>query len=181
MPLLPRRSKPPVTGLFVCGWVVAVGGVFRVRVLTARARSAAVTEADRPHGPAPAGRPARVACAPPTDRSPRSNARGISRSLANPETNLEEMFNVRHELLTVRTLASHCAEVLSRMRWLRRGDITADDDDLLADLEDLFRRIHRMTDGEQEFLAGVLPLHRCRSGHALWDLCGRYPAPREAR
>lgn len=32
--------------------------------------------------------------------------------------------------------------------------MSLDDDDLLADLEDLFRRIHRMTDGEQEFLAG---------------------------
>ncbi len=73
------------------------------------------------------------------------------------------MFNVRHELLTVRTLASHCAEVLSRMRWLRRRNIPADDDDLLADLEDLFRRIHRMTDGEQEFLAGVIELYRTRT------------------
>lgn len=41
--------------------------------------------------------------------------------------------------------------------------MSLDDDDLLADLEDLFRRIHRMTDGEQEFLAGVIELYRTRT------------------
>ena len=90
-------------------------------------------------------------------------AGGLKRSLANPEHDLDPMFEVRHELLTVRTLASHCGELLSRMRWLRRRDITPDDEDLLADLEDLFRRIHRMTDGEQEFLAGVIELYRTRT------------------
>lgn len=90
-------------------------------------------------------------------------ARGKSRSLANAETNLEEMFTVRHELVTVRTLSSHCAEVLARARRLRRHELSEADDDLLADVEDLFRRIHRMTDGEQEFLAGVIELYRTRT------------------
>ena len=84
-------------------------------------------------------------------------------NLANPEGNLEEMFRVRHELLTVRTMASHATEVLSRMRWLLRQDITPDDDNLIADLEDMFQRVYRMTDGEQEFLAGVIELYRTRT------------------
>jgi magnesium transporter len=87
----------------------------------------------------------------------------MSSSLADPEGNLEDMFRVRHELLTVRTMASHSAEVLSRMRWLLHRDITPANDDLLADLEDMFRRVHRMTDGEQEFLAGVIELYRTRT------------------
>ena len=84
-------------------------------------------------------------------------------NLANPERDLEDMFEVRHELLTVRTMASHSSEVLSRMRWVLHHDITDDNDDLLADLEDMFRRVHRMTDAEQEFLAGVIELYRTRT------------------
>ena len=87
----------------------------------------------------------------------------MSGSLADPEGNLEEMFKVRHELLTVRTMASHGAEVLARMRWLLHRDVETEDDDMLADLEDMFRRVHRMTDGEQEFLAGVIELNRTRT------------------
>lgn len=84
-------------------------------------------------------------------------------SLSNPEGNLEEMFKVRHELLTVRTMASHGAEVLARWRWLLHRDLSEADDDKLVDLEDMFRRVHRMTDGEQEFLAGVIELYRTRT------------------
>jgi magnesium transporter len=84
-------------------------------------------------------------------------------TLSNPEGNLEEMFRVRHELLTVRTMASHGAEVLARWRWLLHKDISEADNDLLVDLEDMFRRVHHMTDGEQEFLAGVIELYRTRT------------------
>lgn len=84
-------------------------------------------------------------------------------SLSNPEGNLEEMFKVRHELLTVRTMASHASEVIARWRWLLHREISESDDDLLIDLEDMFRRVHRMTDGEQEFLAGVIELYRTRT------------------
>jgi magnesium transporter len=84
-------------------------------------------------------------------------------SLSNPEGNLEEMFKVRHELLTVRTMASHASEVIARWRWLLHREIAESDDDLLIDLEDMFRRVHHMTDGEQEFLAGVIELYRTRT------------------
>jgi magnesium transporter len=84
-------------------------------------------------------------------------------SLSNPEGNLEEMFKVRHELLTVRTMASHASEVIARWRWLLHREISESDDDLLIDLEDMFRRVHHMTDGEQEFLAGVIELYRTRT------------------
>jgi magnesium transporter len=87
--------------------------------------------------------------------------RVLSRSLTDPETSLEEMFLVRHELLTVRTMASHSREVLARMRVLLRARSMTDD--LIADLEDMFERVHRMTDGEQEFLAGVIELFRTRT------------------
>ena len=83
-------------------------------------------------------------------------------SLSDPESSLEEMFKVRHELLTVRTMASHSSEVLARMRRLIHV-VPLADDDLIVDLEDMFRRVYRMTEGEQEFLTGVIDLFRTRT------------------
>jgi magnesium transporter len=87
--------------------------------------------------------------------------RVMTGGLADPEGSLEEMFLVRHELLTVRTMASHGREVLARTRVLLRS--RSRPDDLLADLEDMYERVHRMTEGEQEFLAGVIELYRTRT------------------
>lgn len=88
--------------------------------------------------------------------------RVMSGSLSDPESSLEEMFQVRHELLTVRTMSSHAVEVLARMRLLLRNRSAAGEE-LVADLEDMFHHVHRMTDGEQDFLAGVIELYRTRT------------------
>jgi Mg2+ and Co2+ transporter CorA len=80
----------------------------------------------------------------------------------NPEHALEEMFLVRYELLSVRTTAAHSEEVLARARKLL-GPGHHDDEGQLADLQDMFRRVHRMTDSEQELLAGVIDLYRTRN------------------
>jgi Mg2+ and Co2+ transporter CorA len=88
--------------------------------------------------------------------------RVMAGSLSDPESNLEEMFKIRHELLTVRTMASHSTEVLARMHRLVHV-LPIPDDDLISDLEDMFQRVHRMTDGEQEFLTGVIDLFRTRT------------------
>jgi Mg2+ and Co2+ transporter CorA len=88
--------------------------------------------------------------------------RVLRRQLNNPEQSLEEMFLVRYELLSVRTTAAHSEEVLARARkLLGRGH--RDDEAQLADLQDMFRRVHRMTDSEQELLAGVIDLYRTRT------------------
>jgi Mg2+ and Co2+ transporter CorA len=88
--------------------------------------------------------------------------RVLRRQLTNPEQSLEEMFLVRYELLSVRTTAAHSEEVLARARkLLGRGH--RDDEAQLADLQDMFRRVHRMTDSEQELLAGVIDLYRART------------------
>jgi len=88
--------------------------------------------------------------------------RVMAGSLSDPESSLEEMFQVRHELLTVRTMSSHAVEVLARARLLLRTRSTPGDE-LVADLEDMFHHVHRMTDGEQDFLAGVIELYRTRT------------------
>jgi Mg2+ and Co2+ transporter CorA len=86
----------------------------------------------------------------------------LHQQLSNPEHALEEMFLVRYELLSVRTTAAHSEEVLARARKLL-GPGHHDDEGQLADLQDMFRRVHRMTDSEQELLAGVIDLYRART------------------
>ena len=83
--------------------------------------------------------------------------------LTNPEQSLEDMFLVRYELLSVRTTAAHSEDVLARARKLLPAGHDRDDDAQLADLQDMFRRVHRMTDSEQELLAGVIDLYRTRT------------------
>src|SRR6476619_4042395 len=90
----------------------------------------------------------------------------LRRQLSNPEQSLEEMFLVRYELLSVRTTAAHSEEVLARARKLL-GPGHHDDEVQLADLQDMFRRVHRMTDSEQELLAGVIDLYRTRNDTKL--------------
>ena len=83
-------------------------------------------------------------------------------ALNDPESSLNEMFMLRYELLSVRTAAAHCEEVIARAR--RLPSITsAAADKAFADLQDMFRRVHRMTDSEQEFLTGVIDLYRART------------------
>ena len=90
----------------------------------------------------------------------------LRRQMTNPEQSLEEMFLVRYELLSVRTTAAHSEEVLARARKLL-GPGHHDDEVQLADLQDMFRRVHRMTDSEQELLAGVIDLYRTRNDTKL--------------
>ena len=90
----------------------------------------------------------------------------LRRQLTDPEQSLEEMFLVRYELLSVRTTAAHSEEVLARARKLL-GPGHHDDEVQLADLQDMFRRVHRMTDSEQELLAGVIDLYRTRNDTKL--------------
>jgi len=90
----------------------------------------------------------------------------LHQQLTNPEHALEEMFLVRYELLSVRTTAAHSEEVLARARKLL-GPGHHEDEVQLADLQDMFRRVHRMTDSEQELLAGVIDLYRTRNDTKL--------------
>jgi magnesium transporter len=76
----------------------------------------------------------------------------------NPEALLAEMFLVRHELLTVRTMAAQTHEVYARMSQLVPEDQRA----WAADLADQFERVRSVSDGEKEFLFGVIDLYHSR-------------------
>lgn len=75
---------------------------------------------------------------------------------------LEELFGVRHGLLAVHTMAVSSSEVYGRMA--RRAVFGPDGAAGIVDLEDQFRRIAAMADGQREYLQGVIEFYRTRTG-----------------
>ena len=74
---------------------------------------------------------------------------------------LEKLFQVRHGLLAVRTMASLSCEVYGRMTTLPAvGDAARA---LVADGEDQFRRIAQMGDAQREYLQGVIEFYQTRT------------------
>ena len=82
--------------------------------------------------------------------------------MGNPEEFLEELFQARHGLLAVRTMAALGAEVYGRIAALERR-VPADDLPLVTDVVDQFTRIKGLADGEREYLQGVIEFYRARA------------------
>jgi len=82
--------------------------------------------------------------------------------VGDPEQFLEELFGVRHGLLAIGTMAALSREVYGRMaRTVCFGEAgTA----RLADLEDRFRHVAAMADGQREYLQGVIEFYQTRTG-----------------
>jgi magnesium transporter len=81
--------------------------------------------------------------------------------LGNAEEFLEELFQVRHGLLAVRTMAALSREVYGRMGTLPA--ITDGAHALVVDVEDQFRRIAQMADAQREYLQGVIEFYQTRT------------------
>jgi magnesium transporter len=79
----------------------------------------------------------------------------------NPQNELEEMLRLRHQLLTIRTMAKGCQEVHARMA-AARGPFTAEARPYVADLADRFDGVAAVCEGERDFMQGVLDLYRDR-------------------
>ena len=79
-----------------------------------------------------------------------------------PEVLLEELFLVRHELLTVRTMAAQSHEIYGRLVALTGRGVDPEAKSLLEDLGDQFERVRSLSDGEKEFLFGVIDLYQTR-------------------
>ncbi|HSK95644.1 MAG TPA: CorA family divalent cation transporter, partial [Euzebyales bacterium] len=82
--------------------------------------------------------------------------------LGDPEQFLEDLFRARHGLLAVRTMAAASMEIYGRMTALRRF-VPSQDQALVEDLVDQFGRIHRLADGEKDYLQGVIEFYRART------------------
>lgn len=79
-----------------------------------------------------------------------------------PEESLEELFRVRHELLTVRTMASSGREVYARMVAISQF-LPAEGRPFVEDLVDRYERARSLCDGEKEFLDGVADFYQSRT------------------
>jgi magnesium transporter len=87
--------------------------------------------------------------------------RVMSSGLRNPELLLEEMFLIRHELLTILTMASQSQQVYARILGLSRS-VSVQDRPWFEDLADQFERIAGVCEGEKEFLLGVIDFYQTR-------------------
>jgi Mg2+ and Co2+ transporter CorA len=79
-----------------------------------------------------------------------------------PEALLEELFTLRHRLLTVRTMAAQGREAYTRMAKLNRL-LPPGSGPLVEDLVDQFERVRGLCDGEKEFLHGALDIYQSRT------------------
>jgi len=75
---------------------------------------------------------------------------------------LEEMFRVRHELLTLRTMAAACHEIYARMSAMMRF-LPPEAQPFIEDLTDHFERVRSVCDSEREFLQGVVDFYQSRT------------------
>lgn len=79
-----------------------------------------------------------------------------------PLSFLERLYQARHQLLTVRTMASQTHEVYGRACRLATS-IPPERRSLLEDVLDQYGRIYRITDGQIAFIQGVTEFYRART------------------
>jgi Mg2+ and Co2+ transporter CorA len=78
-----------------------------------------------------------------------------------PEALLDQLFLIRHELLTARTMAAQTCDVYGRISTLDRM-VPEEDQKFAKDLTDQFDRVRSIGDGESQFLFGVIDLYQTR-------------------
>lgn len=79
----------------------------------------------------------------------------------NPQEFLDELFQVRHVLLTIRTMTSQSSEIYARAMHLVQADKAGTR--LLADTRDQYLRLSRVTGSQLDFLLGVTDYYRART------------------
>lgn len=87
--------------------------------------------------------------------------RVVSEGREDPELLLEEMFKLRHELLTIRTMSAQSREVYARISSLAPF-LPESAMPFVNDLADQFDRVRSICDGEKEFLQGVVDFYQSR-------------------
>jgi Mg2+ and Co2+ transporter CorA len=93
----------------------------------------------------------------------------LKRTTGHPETIVDEMFQLRHALLAIETIADQNRVVYARTSALAARLMSRDDRRLIEDVEDQFNRVRRLCRGQKELLQGVLDFSRTRTS-AKMDL-----------
>jgi Mg2+ and Co2+ transporter CorA len=94
-------------------------------------------------------------------RLPALEAEVMSPDFRRPEDLLEQLFLLRHELSTARTMAAQGHDIQARIQSLDRF-VPADARRHARDLADQFERVRNLGDGELGFLVGVIDLYQTR-------------------
>ena len=84
-----------------------------------------------------------------------------------PRRLVEDMFQLRHQLLTVQTMANQSRDVFSRAKTLSPRFLRADSHAWVEDLFDQFDRVRSVAEGENLFLQGVIDLYQTRTATEL--------------
>jgi magnesium/cobalt transport protein CorA len=92
--------------------------------------------------------------------------------IADSDRVLDEMFRVRHDLLTVRTIAAQSREVYARMAAFSEH-LDTEGNVWVIDLLDQFDRLKNLCDGEKELLQEVLDFHQTRIANELNEFVRR--------
>ncbi len=79
-----------------------------------------------------------------------------------PQRFLTELFTARHELLTIRTMATQGGQIYRRAIRLTRS-APETDLDLLRDLLDQYERVAHISESQLDFLHGVTEFYRART------------------
>ena len=95
------------------------------------------------------------------ERLPGVEQEVMSSEFRQPEALLEQLFLIRHELTTARTMAAQSHDVMARVVQIVR-ELPEDDRALVADLADQFDRVRSVGDGESQFLFGVIDLYQTK-------------------
>jgi magnesium transporter len=96
------------------------------------------------------------------EKIPGLEKRVMEGDFRDPEALLEELFLLRHELMTVRTMAAQEHDIFQRMSNLGDRVVPAEDVHYSHDLADQFDRVRSIADGECQFLFGVIELYQTR-------------------
>jgi magnesium transporter len=86
----------------------------------------------------------------------------LAASKEEPQEFLSELFTARHELLTIRTMASQGGEIFHRAIKLTKF-APAEGLELMADLLDQYERVSHISQSQLDFLMGVTEFYRART------------------
>lgn len=95
------------------------------------------------------------------ERLPELETQAMAGDFRRPEELLERLFLIRHELITVRTMAAQSHDIYARMGSLDRV-VPEAERKLAGDLAEQFDRLRSLADGESHFLFGVIDLYQTR-------------------
>jgi magnesium transporter len=95
------------------------------------------------------------------ERLPKIEQDVMDSQLREPEELLEQLFLIRHELTTARTMAAQSHDVVARIVAIDKV-LGLDDLDLVRDLADQFDRVRSIGDHESQFLFGVIDLYQTK-------------------